>query len=82
MYVIDFYRDARQYVKDRIWADDQKITDFDKEDRTQIKFTSTQFLKIQEWVLSMGGNAIPREPEWLVEEWKNQISQMVENIKK
>ena len=81
-YVIDFYRDARQYVKDRIWADDQKIIDYDKEDRTRIQFTSTQFLKIQEWVLSMGGNAIPRAPEWLVEEWKNQINQMVENTKR
>ena len=80
-YVIDFYGDARQYVKDRIWADDQKITDFDKEDRTQIEFTSTQFLSIQEWVLAKGGNAIPREPQWLVEEWQDQIKQMVKNTK-
>ena len=81
-YVIDFYRDARQYIKDRVWADDQKITDFDKEDRTRIQFTGTQFLAIQGWVLSQGGNAIPRKPKWLVEEWKNQISQMVKNTKK
>ncbi len=80
-YVIDFYGDARQYVKDRIWADDQKITDFDKEDRTRIEFTSTQFLSIQEWVLAKGGNAIPREPQWLVEEWQDQIKQMVKNTK-
>ena len=81
-YVIDFYRDARQYVKDRKWADDQKITDFNDEDRTRIEFSGTQFLSIQAWVLSQGGNAIPREPEWLVDEWKNQISQMVKNTKK
>ena len=81
-YVIDFYGDARPYIKERVWADDQKITDFDDEDRTRIEFSSTQFRPIQYWVLSQGGNAIPREPEWLVEEWQDQIKQMVKNIKK
>ena len=81
-YVIDFYRDARQYIKDRIWADDQKITDYDKEGRTRLEFTATQFRPIQDLVLSQGGNAIPREPQWLVEEWQDQIAQMVKNTKK
>ena len=81
-YVIDFYGDSRQYIKDRVWADDQKITDFDKEDRTRITFTATQFRPIQDLVLSQGGNAIPREPQWLVEEWQDQIHQMVKNTKK
>ena len=81
-YVIDFYGDARQYIKDRVWADDQKITDFDDDDRTRIEFSSTQFRPIQYWVLSQGGNAIPREPEWLVEEWRDQIKQMVKNTKR
>ncbi len=81
-YVIDFYRDARQYIKDRIWADDQKIKDFDKEDRTRIEFTATQYGSVQNWVLSQGGNAIPREPEWLVEEWQGHIKQMAENAEK
>ena len=80
-YVLDFYGDARQYVKDRVWADDQVITDYNKEDRTRIRFTSTQFRPIQYWVLSQGGNAIPREPEWLVEEWQDQIKQMAENAR-
>ena len=81
-YVIDFYGDARPYIKERVWADDQKITDFDDEDRTRIEFSSTQFRPIQYWVLSQGGNAIPREPEWLVEEWQDQIKQMAENAGK
>jgi len=81
-YVIDFYGDSRQYIKDRVWADDQKITDFDKEDRTRITFTATQFRPIQDLVLSQGGNAIPREPQWLVEEWQDQIHQMVKNTKR
>ena len=78
-YVIDFYKDARLFVKDRVWADDQKITDNDKEGWTRLEFTSTQFGSIQNWVLAQGGNAIPREPEWLVEEWQGHIAQMVKN---
>ena len=78
-YVIDFYRDARQYIKDRIWADDQKLKDYDKEGRTRLEFTATQYGAVQNWVLAQGGNAIPRKPKWLVEEWQDQIKQMVEN---
>lgn len=78
-YVIDFYNSARQYVKECIWADDQELTDSEEENKTRITFTSTQFLLIQEWVLAQGGNAIPREPQWLVEEWQDQIRIMAEN---
>ena len=80
-YVIDFYGDSRQYIKDRVWADDQKISDFEEEDRTRITFAATQYLTILEWVLSQGCNAIPREPTWLVDEWKDHIRLMVENTK-
>lgn len=75
---VDFYGDARQYVKERVWADDQEITDFDSEDRTQIQFSSTQTLKIREWILSQGQNAVPRAPEWFVEDWKVQVRGMAE----
>ncbi len=75
---VDFYGDARQYVKERVWADDQEITDFDSEDRTQIQFSSTQALKVREWILSQGQNAVPRAPEWFVEDWKIQVRGMAE----
>lgn len=73
---IDFYGTARQYVKDCVWADDQEITDFESEDRTRIQFSSTQALKVREWILSQGQNAVPREPEWFVEDWKSQVREM------
>lgn len=75
-FCIDFYGSARQYVKDCVWADDQKIIDFESEDRTQIQFSSTQVLKVREWILSQGQNAVPRAPEWFVEDWKSQVREM------
>ncbi len=62
-FVIDFYGNARQYVKDCIWADNQKITDIAKEEKTRIEFSAAQWLKVKEWILSQGKNAIPRSPK-------------------
>ena len=78
---IDFYGDARQYVKDCIWADNQEITDIEEEEKTRIKFSSTQWLKVKEWILAQGANAIPRNPEWFVDDWKNTVQEMMENVK-
>ncbi|MBO7429667.1 MAG: WYL domain-containing protein [Spirochaetia bacterium] len=80
-FVIDFYGDARQYVKDRVWADDQVIKDFPKEDKVRISFSSTQVLKVSEWILAQGMNAIPRKPQWFVDKWKLQVKGMAKNAK-
>ncbi len=75
-YRIEFYENARQMVKECIWAKDQVLKDDDSRDCTTISFSSTQFLKIEEWVLSQGCYAKPLKPKWLVEEWKDHIRQM------
>ena len=75
-YEIDFYSDARQYVKDCVWADDQEIYDVDEEDRTTITFSTSQSVKVLEWVLSMGANACPIAPADFVERWKSEIRGM------
>ena len=77
-YVIDFYEDSRDMVKDCIWADDQKITDFD--DFTRIEFSSEQSEKVLEWVLSQGANAVPVYPPSLCESWKDNIELMADSI--
>lgn len=76
-YKIRFYEDARQFVKDCVWADDQVITDYDDEDATDITFSAAQSYPILEWVLSQGGNALPLEPASFVAEWKEQIKSMM-----
>lgn len=72
-YEIDFYDDARQFVKDCIWADDQEFIDYEEEKMTTIKFSSSQSAKVLEWVLSQGVRARPIAPEEFVERWKNEI---------
>ena len=72
-YEIDFYDDARQFVKDCVWADDQEFIDYDEDNTTTIKFSSSQSLKVLEWVLSQGVNARPIAPAEFVERWKNEI---------
>ncbi len=75
-FVIDFYAESREYVKSCIWADNQTFTDFEDEDKTRISFSSNQVLKVQEWVLSQGANAVPVSPEWFVAEWKETVQKM------
>ena len=62
----------------KVVTDNQVIEDFDDEDKTRISFSSTQVLKVQEWILSKGENAVPVAPDWLVEEWKTTVRKMFE----
>jgi predicted DNA-binding transcriptional regulator YafY len=71
---IAFYDHSVVWVQDRKWADDQKIIETD--DGIIITFTSTQFEKVAEWVLSRGSSAHPLEPELLVNHWRNEINEM------
>jgi len=71
---IAFYDYSVVWVKDRQWADDQKITETD--DGVIISFTSTQFDKVVEWVMSRGCTAQPLEPESLVNAWRSNIDEM------
>lgn len=78
-YEIEFYGSSRQYVKDCIWADDQEIIDKDEENKTIIKFTAVQTLKVMEWILAQGMRAKPIAPESFVEWWKKEIRGMMKN---
>ena len=75
-YKIEFYDFSRPMVKSSIWADDQVLEDDEKRNCTTITFTSTQTVKVEEWVLSQGMYAKPLEPKWLVEAWKAHIKNM------
>lgn len=80
-FTIDFYGNARQYVKECIWADNQVVTDFNDDMKTRIEFSSTQWLKVKEWILAQGENAVPIAPDWFVENWKKTIKTMLEKSK-
>ena len=59
----------------------EKIIDIDEDEKTRIEFSSTQWLKVKEWILDQGANAIPRSPQWFVDSWKNTVLEMNNNIK-
>ena len=80
-YEIDFYDDARQFVKDCVWADDQKFSEIEEENTTTIKFSSSQSTKVLEWVLSQGVSARPIAPAEFVERWKKEIRGLAKAIK-
>jgi predicted DNA-binding transcriptional regulator YafY len=71
---IAFYGSSAEWVKERKWADDQKITK--TKDGVIIAFTSTQFEKVVEWMLSRGSTARPLSPESLVDTWQRNIEEM------
>jgi predicted DNA-binding transcriptional regulator YafY len=71
---VAFYDEAQFWVRERKWAADQIIEE--TEDEVIITFTSTQYSKILEWVLSRGCLAQPLEPAILVEDWKSNITEM------
>lgn len=79
-YVIEFYDEARQIVRERKWAENQKIKEDEYE--TVLEFDSTQAQKIKSWVLSAGCNAHPFQPQWLADEWKRNAQEMCKMAEK
>ena len=73
-YKIRFFGVSKQVVKERLWADDQVITDGNG--YVDLSFSSNQGMKILHWVLSLGYTVKPLEPESFVQEWKESIRKM------
>jgi predicted DNA-binding transcriptional regulator YafY len=71
---IMFYGASAVLERERIWAADQVIEPLNN--GLIIAFTSTQYDKVLEWVLSCGCTACPLEPEYLVDDWIEHIEGM------
>jgi predicted DNA-binding transcriptional regulator YafY len=71
--IIEIYEDPK-WVRERVWAPDQIITEI--ENGITLSFTSNQLQKILEWVLSQGNCARPVAPKELVEQWAQSIRDM------
>ncbi|GHV93493.1 putative HTH-type transcriptional regulator YobV [Spirochaetia bacterium] len=69
-----FFDEAFSWAKERKWAADQTIEETTYS--VTVDFTSTQYEKVLEWVLSRGSNARPLEPPELVTDWKDTINEM------
>ncbi|GHV86440.1 hypothetical protein AGMMS50230_20480 [Spirochaetia bacterium] len=71
---VAFFDESVLWVRERRWACDQVIEETD--DGVIINFTSTQYYKVLEWVLSRGCTAKPLEPQELVQDWKWHATRM------
>jgi hypothetical protein len=79
-FCIGFYDESALWVQERRWADDQKIEE--TEDGVIMTFTSTQYNKVLEWVLSRGCTSLPFAPTKLVNEWRRHAAEMSKLSKK
>jgi hypothetical protein len=77
-YRVNFYGEAVVWAEERQWAADQRVEEFTEDNKTcvTVEFTSTQYEKVVEWVLSRGGNALPLEPPELAADWRKHIETM------
>jgi hypothetical protein len=71
---VAFFDEAFTWAKERKWAADQTIEE--NSYSVTVDFTSTQYEKVLDRVLSRGSNARPLEPPELVKDWKDTISEM------
>ena len=78
-YKIRFIGYAKEWMKNHKLADDQTFKE--DEESTIVSFSSSQFEKILELILSWGRQAEPLAPTRLVDRWKEEILAMVEKIK-
>ena len=76
-FTIEITGDTR-WVKERKWAEDQSIQE--TKDGIKLSFTSNQFEKVLEWILSQGPFARPIAPKALVERWEEMIREMTKMV--
>jgi len=72
---VEFSGFAAEYVAERIWSPDQKITKR-KDGRIKLKFTASSVAEVVSWILSYGHEAKVLKPGWLVEELEEEVEKM------
>jgi predicted DNA-binding transcriptional regulator YafY len=76
---IKFTGYAKEWIKNHKWADDQTFKE--TKDSTTIIFSSSQFERVLQLILSWGQQAKPIAPTRLVKRWKEEITAMYEMVK-
>jgi len=69
---IKFSGYAAKYVQERIWSQDQIIKE-KNDDAIELTFSAASPVETLSWVMSFGHEAKVLEPDWFVEEVKNEI---------
>jgi predicted DNA-binding transcriptional regulator YafY len=76
---IAFFNDGAMRIKERRWSADQQIKE--TPDGVILSFTSAQYGKVLELVLSNGRDAQPLEPAELVRDWRENVRDMQRKVK-
>ena len=76
---ISFYNDGAMRIQERLWAADQRIEEIPN--GVILSFSSAQYGKVLELVLSNGRDALPLEPEELVQDWRENLRDMQKRVK-
>ena len=71
---IRFSTRASQYVRERLWSDDQLLTQ--EQDGLRLEFTTQDVDEVAAWVLSFGKEALALEPLALKERMQNEVRQL------
>jgi len=76
---LEIRNDFRYIVKEKIWVDDQKITDFG--DYIIFEAKMRGYNEIKSWILSMGSNVKVIEPQNLKDDILREVKQIIEYYK-
>jgi len=74
--VIEFTARAAQYVRERIWSEDQMLVELSS-GRLRLEFTAGDLDEVAAWVLSFGKEAIVAAPEALRMRVEQEIEEMI-----
>ncbi len=67
-----FSPEVARYIKERVWAKGQKISD--REDGSvMLELTTSGWIDIKRWVMSFGADAVVVEPEELRKEIREEL---------
>ena len=77
-FVIAITGDTR-WIKERRWAEDQQIKE--TKNKIELSFTSNQFEKVLQWILSQGTYAKPLAPKGLVKRWTEIVCAVAKNAR-
>ena len=80
-YKIAFYEDAREEIRNGYWAENQEIVEDEENDCTIITFTSSQDMRVLDWVFVNKSYAVPLETPEFVEKWKYNVKVMAQKAK-
>ena len=76
---IAFFNDGAMRIQERRWAENQRMEEM--KEGVILSFTSAQYGKVLELVLSNGRDALPLEPDELVRDWEENLRDMQKRVR-